>query len=83
MMFTQSQSILAGLTQDQLQLMLTEAQTAYGQLMAGGKVVSVSYEGKSVTYSQAQSGDLVSWIMLLQRALGIGGSRQAIRPYFR
>lgn len=83
-MFNVNQSILAGTTTVTRQQWLTDAQTAYAQLMTGGKPVSVSYEGKSVTYTAAQGAQLLSWIGLLQASLGIRRSaRRALRPYFR
>jgi hypothetical protein len=62
---------------------LSEAQAAYAQLITGGKPVSVSYDGKSVTYTAAEQAGLVQWIGLLQRQLGINHGRRALRPFFR
>ena len=81
-------SILAGLPTAQLQAMLQQAQLAYGQLMAGGKPVTVSYAqgdgARSVTYAPAQAGQLVGWILQLQKQLGIPTpGRRPIRPIFR
>lgn len=83
MTFDLNASLLSGTTTAQRQAWLLEAQTSYALLMSGGKPVSVSYEGKSVTYSAATSGNLLSWIGLLQASLGVGRQRRAIRPYFR
>lgn len=83
MRFDPSGTILAGVPNATLQQWLNEAQTAYAALVTGGKPQSVSYDGKSVTYTIATRGDLENWIGLLQRCLGIGRGRRALRPYFR
>jgi hypothetical protein len=83
-MFNPNDSILAGSPHATLQCWLKDAQQAYAELASGQKAVTVSYDGKSVTYSAAQSGSLTNWIELLQRQLGIRSrGRRAIRPYFR
>ena len=82
-MFNPNRTILAGVPVATLQLWLGQAQTAYAALVTGGKAQSLSYDGKSVTYSQANRGDLESWISLLQRQLGVNHGRRALRPYFR
>jgi hypothetical protein len=82
-MFDPNGTILAGLPAVTLQQWLTVAQTAYMQLATGGKPVTVSYDGKSVTYTAAEGAALQSFIGLLQRQLGINRGRRAIRPYFR
>jgi transposase-like protein len=81
--FNPRQTILAGVSQATLQQWLTQAQQAYADLVSGAKVVSVGYDGKTATYTQAQRADLEAWIELLQRQLGRGGRRRALRPYFR
>ena len=83
MIFNLNSSMLAGTTVLQRQAWLAQAQTAYADLMMGGKPVSVSYEGKSVTYSAADASRLSNWIDLLLMSLGQGQRRRAIRPYFR
>lgn len=83
MSFNANQTILAGVDQATLQQWLLDAQTAMQALMTGRREVTVAYDGKSVTYSNASKGDLQVWIMQLQRQLGIGGRRRALRPYFR
>ncbi|WP_392563213.1 gpW family head-tail joining protein (plasmid) [Orbus sturtevantii] len=74
-MVTLSTSILVGLTKEELKKMLSEAQSAYAQLMTGKKTVSLSYSlgdgNRSVSYQQANSTDLFAWIKLLQAELGI------------
>lgn len=86
--FNQQESVLAGMTTAQLQVALTSAQTAYAALMAGGQVVQASYgqgDGtRAVTYKSAEAPQLLNWITILQRALGLGGnSRRPMRAYFR
>ena len=82
----QPTTILTGVDPVTLQLWLAQAQAAYAQLMTGAKVASASYAqgdgSKSVSYTQAQAPALMAWIMQLQRALGIGGRRRPLRPYF-
>lgn len=83
MRFNQNNTILSGLSRASLQQMLTDAQSAYALLLTGGKPVSVSYDGKAVTYTAANQADLVQWIGLIQRSLGVNRGRRALRPYFR
>ncbi|MCJ2067764.1 gpW family protein [Methylobacterium sp. J-030] len=83
MMFDTNRSMLAGTTVAMRRQWLTDAQSAYALLMSGGKPVSVSYEGKAVSYTPTDAGALLSWIGLLQASLGLGRSRRALRPYFR
>lgn len=82
-MFNPNNTILSGQPRATLQQWLTQAQNAYAQLVTGAKVVSVSYDGKSAQYTAANQADLVQWIGLLQRQLGINRGRRALRPYFR
>lgn len=82
-MFNQNNTILSGLSRATLQQMLTAAQTAYSQLLTGGKPVSVAYDGKSVTYTAADAAALVQYIGLIQRCLGVNRGRRALKPYFR
>ncbi len=82
-MFNPNNTILSGQPPATLQLWLTTAQNAYAQLVTGAKTVSVSYDGKSATYTAADQTALVQWIGLLQRQLGINRGRRALRPYFR
>lgn len=81
-MFNPNDTVLAGLDTATLQAWLAEAQQAYRQLMIGGKPVTVTHEGKSVTYTESNRGDLEQWITLLMRQLGMGRGRRALRPYF-
>jgi hypothetical protein len=80
--FIPSESILAGVDQATLQQWLTDAQAALQALMIGGRPVSLSYDGKSVTYTQADRGELGNWIYLLQRQLGLVHGRRALVPIF-
>jgi hypothetical protein len=82
-MFNPNNTILSGQPRATLQLWLTEAQAAYASLVTGGRPVSVSYDGKAVTYTAANQLDLVQWIGLLQRQLGVNRGRRALTPYFR
>ena len=85
--FDPNRRIFAGLPTATLQAWLLSAQTAYANLAAGGLVESVSYAqgdgSKSVTYRRADMGELVAFIMLLQRQLNIVPARHALRPIFR
>lgn len=87
MQFDPNGTILAGVSADTLRQWLGDAQAAYAQLMTGSKVVTVSYTqgdgAKSVTYRAADMVRLTAWIGLLQRQLGVGTARRALRPYFR
>lgn len=76
-------TVLTGVDPATLQLWLSDAQAALQGLMTGRREVTVAYDGKSVTYSNASKGDLIMWIGQLQRALGVGRPRRALRPYFR
>lgn len=85
--FDPNQTVLAGMTRDQMALALASAQSAMVQLQTGGKVVTATYAqgdgSKSVTYNMASIAQLAQWITLLQRALGIGGqSRRPLRMVY-
>lgn len=75
-------SILAGMSQLQLQTMLAQAQEAYQSLMLGQKAVTVSIAqgdgSRTVSFNQADKGSLVNWIRELQAALGM--NRLGRRP---
>jgi len=79
-------SVLAGMSQTQLQAALTNAQNALLQLQTGAKVVSLSYAqgdgSRSVTYSQASIPGLTALIMQIQRQLNPFSRRRALRPIF-
>jgi hypothetical protein len=50
--FDRSKTILAGVPTATLRQWLSIAQNAYADLRTGGKPVTVSYDGKSVTYEK-------------------------------
>jgi gpW len=81
--FSPDKTILYGVPRLTLQQWLTEGQIAYSQLASGQKVVSASYDGKSVTYAQSDRTALQEWLMMLQAQLGITRGRRALRPIFR
>jgi hypothetical protein len=74
-MFRPNNSVLAGMTNAQLQDALNAAQAAYVNLMTGQQGVSFSYaqgDGtRSVTYQQTSLPQLMAFIQLLQTQLGI------------
>lgn len=80
-------SIFDGMTNDQLQTALTNAQNAYIALSTGSKGETFSYtqgDGtRSVTYTRTNIGQLTILIRQLQEKLGIVcHARRAIRPFF-
>lgn len=80
--------ILSGMTNDQLQQALTNAQQAYIALATGSKGESFSYsqgEGsRSVTYTRANLAQLSALIRQLQQQLGlICRTRRPVGFYFR
>ncbi|MBU9391722.1 MULTISPECIES: gpW family head-tail joining protein [Burkholderia] len=86
---TDPTSPLYGLTDTQLQSMLSAAQKAYADLRSGNKVVSVSYAqgggSRSATFQQADMAALRMWILDLQKALNPAlqiNRRRYIRPIF-
>lgn len=84
-------SILDGISLEVLQARLAALQQAYLDLMAGGKVASASYTqgdgARTVTYTQANIGDLTQAILALQTQIdGLTGKcinrRAPMRPVF-
>jgi hypothetical protein len=84
-------SVWDGMTLDQLQAALIALQQAYLQLLGGSKAVSASYAqgdgARSVTYTQANQGDLVQGILGLQKKIadlqGYTCNRRApLAPFF-
>jgi hypothetical protein len=76
-----------GMTQAQLQAALAQAQAAYIALMTGQKGVTFSYAqgdgAKSVTYQATSLANILAFIMMLEQALGIPGSRRRpLRPVY-
>jgi hypothetical protein len=87
MRYRPQDSLLVGLDPSTLQTMLTQAQTAYANLMAGGLAESLSYTSgdgtKSVTYTRANINLLANWIRELQAQLGlVRRPRRAMSVYF-
>jgi len=84
-MYNPNCSILAGVPPETLQAWLTAAQQAYSELMTGKQIVTLAYDGKSVSYHAADLSYLAAWITQLQQQLGIGCGcgRRALRPYYR
>ncbi len=83
-MFDRNTSLLAGMSTEQLQAALSNAQQAYLDLSTGAKGVSFSYSqgdgNRSVSYTPTTLPNLISLIQLLQAQLGIGTRpRRAIR----
>jgi hypothetical protein len=84
MYFDPSLTILTGVDKATAQQWLAMAQKAYGELLMGGKVVSAAYEGKSVSYYEPRDmAQLLNFIFLLQRYLGLSGPRNALVPWYR
>ena len=80
--------LFAGMTTQQLQAALTNAQQAYIALIGGSKGESFSYTqgdgGKTVTFTRANVGNLTMLIKQLQAALGIiPRVRRPIRLLYR
>ncbi|MCE0760679.1 gpW family protein [Marinobacter sp. G11] len=57
---------------------LTEARTAYHNLLTGQSVVRIQRDGKTVEFSQASKRDLAAYIASLESQLGGAGRR--MRP---
>jgi gpW len=82
--YQQQYGVLAGVPTATLQQWLSDAQAAYAALMTGRREISVGYDGKSVTYSQTEIGQLQAWIMTLMSALGmVCRARRPMIPFFR
>lgn len=81
--FDQNKTSFAGMTLDQVRSYFTQLQKAYLDLSLGNKVVTVSYEGKSVTYTQADAGRLMNLRDEAAQILGYGRQRRALRPIYR
>ena len=78
---------LVGVDQATLQKWLTDAQSAYAQLMTGARAVQVSFGAgdgghKAVSYSRTNAGQLLMWIQQLQQALGNAPPRRALAVRF-
>jgi hypothetical protein len=86
-MIDTSSGILAGMSEAQLRAALATAQKAYIDLQIGQKVVSVSYAqgngSRSITYQPTDLPQVTALIQAIQRQLGIGSSRRAVRFIYR
>ena len=83
--FNVSQTWLAGMTQPQLAQLYASLIAAKQQMLGGSKVVNASYTqgdgNKSVTYQMTSLAAVDGALMLVMRALGLGGpSRRPMRP---
>lgn len=72
-------TLLTGMSTEQLQVALSQAQQAYIDLSTGAKGISFSYtqgDGtRTVTYQQTSLGDLLALIQTIQAMLGISRRR--------
>jgi len=74
-------SIYAGIATSTLRTWLSEAQTAYHELITGTLVVSVSLGDQRLSFNQAQAPALAAHIRSIQTAIAIAsGSTSAARP---
>jgi hypothetical protein len=64
-----------------LEARLAEAETALHEVVVGGKVATVSSNGRSVTYTQADVQELRRYIQGLRVALG-RGTGTSVTPFF-
>lgn len=78
-----NKTTFAGMSIAEIRTWYTAAQRSYLDLVSGGKPVTVSYEGKSVTYTAADANRLKSLIDEAQAILGYGRQRRALTPIFR
>jgi len=69
-------------TAQELAVYLADAELALHKLLVGAKEVSVGYEGKTVTYTQASAPSLRAYIQELKNHLGTGTPRRPLRPFF-
>ncbi|UKS45613.1 gpW family protein [Klebsiella michiganensis] len=72
-------TLLTGMSTEQLQAALSQAQQAYIDLSTGAKGISFSYtqgDGtRTVTYQQTSLGDLLALIQTIQAMLGVSRRR--------
>ena len=78
-----NRTTFAGMTIAQVQVAFTQLQAGYIALVQGGKPVTVSYEGKSVTYTPADAVAMKNLMDEAARILGFGRQRRALTPVFR
>lgn len=81
--FDPNTSVLAGTPTATLQQWLVDAQLALHELNVGRRVQASGYDGKSVTLTPSNIGQVENWIVQLQRQLGMQIRRHALRPIFR
>jgi hypothetical protein len=76
----------AGMTEAQLLVLQTQAQTALTEVMLGSKNVTLSYASgdgnKSVTRQMTSVQNVQMFLMMVQQALGTGGRRSPLRPVY-
>ncbi len=62
---------------------LTDIETAIGKLQSGERVASVAYDGKTVSYSQVQLGELISLRDRIRQEVksSTGGKTRQIRVF--
>jgi flavin-dependent dehydrogenase len=82
MRFSPNHTALAGVPRDTLVIWLAQAQQALADLYTGSKVVSLSYEGKQVSYTPSDVQRLTEWISIIQSQISGKKSRRALRPVF-
>lgn len=78
-----NRTTFAGMTTAQIAVWYSTAQAAYLAMASGGKPVTVSYEGKSVTYQPIDAPRLKNLLDEAAQILGYGRQRRAMRPIFR
>lgn len=83
MFFDPNTSLLAGTPKATLQQWLNDAQLALHELSIGRRVQATGYDGKNVSLTPTDIGKVETWIVTLQRQLGMRIRRHAIRPMFR
>jgi hypothetical protein len=80
--------LLAGMATADLQAWLAKLQTAYLQINAGKRTVTVSYAqgdgGRSVTFTATTPAQIAAAILQVQQQLGmVRRARRPLRPIFR
>lgn len=66
----------------QLTAELAELETAYREMISGGRVASVETSGRSIAYAQGNPVAVAARIATIKRRLGLGPGRINLRPYF-
>lgn len=69
------------MTAIECEALLNDARTALHQLRLGQAIVSVTYEGRRIDYSQAKMSDLISYIQYLEGLCGGLTAGPARRPF--